>query len=746
VTPHEAALAAAAAGISVLPPKQDGTKAPDSTGWAHHQRERATKEQIDAWYARGRTGIGWVTGKVSGNLEVMDFDDRSALAEYRKLCKEAGLDGLLACVMDGYFENSPNGAHLAYRCSEIEGNKKLAKGKNKKALIETRGEGGFLITAPTHGSVNAAGSYVLESGGVDTIVEITPEDREALHGIAKMLDESIQPTETKTLATGYGDRPGDDYNERASWSDVLQPHGWVRVSSRLGVTSWRRPGKDIGMSATTNHADSDLLYVFSTSTIFEAERGFSKFSAYTILNHGNDFKASSRELSMLGYGQKIETPVHGEVDLSLIMAQCRKKSVEPRPDMSELMRVPGLIGELAEWINKSSIRLQPMLALGASIAAMATILGRKVQTETGLRTNIYVLGVGHTGCGKERARQAIKALYSDIGAERCIGESFASDSAVESAVISEPSCLYLIDELGHFLGTMKSEYTPSYVRSILPILLRMYSASESIYKRRTYADSKKNDEENETVMVDQPCLSIYGTTVPQNLYTSIAKEHASDGFLSRLLVFESSDPYPYVRIPDQEARKTPQNLIDGFTWWMEAKINPKNNGNLDALRPNPLVVKATKDAWSVFDGLENRTREQCKAIREADGDQGPYTRIWATAQKLALIRACGIRLEAPEITEADARWGVNLAWTLTDQFLKKVGKSVVENKTESDTHRVLEIIRKAKAIKHRDLTRKAYWLTRMNRMDIISSLIESGAIQSDMGKKTKIYTYEGSNE
>jgi hypothetical protein len=745
MTPHEAALAACAAGISVLPPKQDGTKRPDSTGWTKHQRERATKEQINIIYAQGRTGVGWVTGEVSGNLEVMDFDDRSALAEYCKFCKEAGLDGLLDRVMRGYFEHTPNGAHLAYRCSTIEGNKKLAKGKNKKALIETRGEGGFIIVAPSHGGVNAAGEYVLESGGVAAIVTITPKEREALHDIARMLDESIQPTETRTMATGYGDRPGDDYSARVSWSEVLEPHGWVRVSSRLGVVSWRRPGKELGISATTNHANSDLLYVFSTSTEFEAERGYNKFSAYSLLAHGGDFKAASRELRLLGYGQQIEAPSH-EVDLSLIMARFDKKPVEPQPDFDELLRVPGLVGELATWINESSIKPQPVLALGAAISAMATILGRKVQTETGLRTNVYVLGVGETGCGKERARQAIRQLFDEIGVVRCIGESFASDSAVESAVIADPACLYLIDELGHFLGTVRDEHTPSYVRSILPILLRMYSASESMYRRRTYADSKKNDDNNESVTVDQPCLSIYGTTVPQNLYSSISKEHASDGFLSRLLVFESGDPDPYVRIPDQETRKTPQELVDGFGWWGKAKINPTAEGNLEAERPNPLIVKATKDAWSVFDGLENRMREKRRIVREAGGDQGPYTRIWATAQKLALIRACGIRLEMPEITETDARWGAGLAWALTDRFLDRVGKSVVENKTESDTNRVLELIIKSKEIKHRDLTRKTQWLTRSNRMDIIASLIEAGQIKTDKNQKTTIYKYETGND
>jgi len=727
MTPHEAAITAQVAGISVLPPAQDGTKRPDAATWTQYQRQAADQDQINRWYSNGRTGVGWVTGQVSGGLEVIDFDDRSAWAEYKALCIDAGLEPLLTKVRNGYFEHTPNGAHLAYRCAEIEGNKKLAKGANKKALIETRGEGGFIIVAPSHGSVNAKGEYTLETGGPDTIVTITPAERQALHDIAKMLDETIAPSDQFIGCSLPGGRPGDEYNSKASWDDILIPHGWAKVSSRLGVVSWRRPGKKLGISATTNHAGSDLLYVFSTSTCFESERGYNKFSAYTLLNHGGDFKEASRELALQGFGQRVEIP---EVDLSGIMAQARSEPTTP--GIEDLLRVPGLVGELAEWINRSSIKPQPILALGASIAAVSTVLGRKVQTKTGLRPNVYILGVGETGCGKERARQALRSLYYEIGGEDMIGTSFASDSAVETAVLQSPACLYLIDEMGLFLAAIKSEKSPAYIQATLRMLLNMYEESQSFFKRRTFADSKRNEGEN---TIEQPCLSIYGTTVPSNLYTSLTKEHASDGFLSRLLVFESQNPEPLEQSPDKEARAVPQNLIDGFTRWVKAPINPYTDKDLEALRPDPLVVNATKRGWAVFDDLSARMREKRIAIRKVGDDPGPYTRVAATAQKLALIRACGIK-EEPEITEADAQWGCDLALLLTENFLARVGDQVAENKQEVACNRVYSIIRDGSPMAKKDLSRKTQWLTRFTRQDIINTLEESGRITVSVGKPT----------
>jgi hypothetical protein len=59
-----------------------------------------------------------------------------------------------------------------------------------KPLIETRGEGGYLVIAPSNGRVHPTGKpYVLRRGGLATIAEITPEEREALWALARSFDE-----------------------------------------------------------------------------------------------------------------------------------------------------------------------------------------------------------------------------------------------------------------------------------------------------------------------------------------------------------------------------------------------------------------------------------------------------------------------------------------------------------------------------------------------------------------------------
>jgi putative DNA primase/helicase len=87
------------------------------------------------------------------------------LREFKELAIKSGLGELLNRVSNGYLESTPNGNHILYRSKEIGGNQKLASKFNPntgetKTRIETRGEGGFLVVAPSSGYILKEGSFV----------------------------------------------------------------------------------------------------------------------------------------------------------------------------------------------------------------------------------------------------------------------------------------------------------------------------------------------------------------------------------------------------------------------------------------------------------------------------------------------------------------------------------------------------------------------------------------------------------
>lgn len=316
----ETALQLASNGISVVPVATDGSKRPGIASWKEYQNRRATSDELLAWF-QSAEGVGVICGAVSGNLEMLELEGRAVAGKMHldiaEIAKNSGLESLWNKLNSGYVETTPSGGlHWLYRIDgEVPGNTKLARrpGENGgiDVLAETRGEGGFVIVAPTNGSCHpSGGAWTMLIGGPGSIPTITREERDALHHLFSMFDEIPKAEyiaeEIKTKSDGPLS-PGDDYNRKVSWNQILEPLGWTRVyTTASGVTAWRRPGKNEGVSATTNHAGTDKFYCFTTSSIFEAETSYSKFAAYALIEHNGDFRSAAKSLRQLGYGENKE--------------------------------------------------------------------------------------------------------------------------------------------------------------------------------------------------------------------------------------------------------------------------------------------------------------------------------------------------------------------------------------------------------------------------------------------------------
>jgi putative DNA primase/helicase len=310
-----AARAYAAAGLSVVPVPPDGTKRP-RVPWRRYQLWPASDAQLVAWFAASRDGVAVLCGRVSGDLEVLDFDEASLFAPWAELvgAQAKGVLGRLVVV------RTPGpGYHVYLRCpGHATGNQKLAMGTGPGGrpvtLIETRGEGGLVLSPACPPGCHPSGrSYVLERGDLAAVPAVAPEERGLLLDAARSLTRHVPPRclvaglpgasgparPTAAAATGAGRRPGDHYNATASWPAILEPHGWRCVrTDGAGVGHWRRPGKPgPGWSATTDYAGAGLLYVFSSNAApFEPGRAYTKFAAHALLDHGGDFRAAARAL------------------------------------------------------------------------------------------------------------------------------------------------------------------------------------------------------------------------------------------------------------------------------------------------------------------------------------------------------------------------------------------------------------------------------------------------------------------
>lgn len=735
------AIEALQAGLNPLPPIQTGEgnarKAPwlDHTGkWdARKKTQMATLDEIESWYSgKSRlTGLGYVCGKISGNLVVIDFDDRSAYSEFKEACQRVGLDKLLENIEYGYFETTPNGAHLYVRVPDeaLIGSAKWAKNKEGKARIETKAEGGFIVASPTYGLIEGTGPYVQVVGGPRTIVTISGDEFNELRNVAKSLNQHVSKVPPKSI---YGskaeadDRPGDRFNKDGTWEEVLGCNGAKKVhEDGSGKVTWCRPGKKYGVSATTNYDGTDLLYVFTTNwPPFEPETGYTKFTAYAMLEHDSDFRQAAKTLAE-----------SDDYDLETAEPETvQRKATENKEDKEvslskELLRPPGLLGQLIDWQLKTARYPQPIFALASAISIMGTILGRKVRTSSDARTNFYINVIGYQGCGKTHPQSCIKkAIHSAYGRDALpMTGSFHSASALTNKLHKTPNLISIIDEVGNELKSIVSSKDGSYRKDLERIIKELYSET-GIYMPSNYADDSKN------ITIDQPCLNIFGAATYKTFSGALTHDNAEDGLLSRLLIFPSKDYATRAHDVDVENDEIPKKLRKGLRYWANASTSPNNDGNLantQAVPPEPLVVRRAPGAKVMFQKLEEQINRVKISAVETGKEIGSDSRLPLNAWKLAMIRACGQNMKGdPMITFEDMNWGIEVAKWCNGRMDYLVKEYVADSNLEDAMKKVLKAIN---GHKYRDmpltlLSRKVINVKKI-RVDAINELIAQGKIE-----------------
>jgi hypothetical protein len=316
------------AGYCVIPAHEDGSKRPFAP-WKQYQVERPSREQVAEWFSSGHyTGVGIITGQASGNVEMVEVENRAivngSLEFLGDISRRSNIDHIWNTALRGCAEQSGGGGvHMFIRLEDqaVPGNLKLAANRDNEVLAETRGEGGFVIVAPTPPRTGHHNAYTLLPGSNPARTPtLTSDERDELHNLLRTLDDAPtkapEPAPSPRPNTPHtGLTPADDYNASTDWSDILIPAGWTRLNSsvRAGhpITWWTRPGKNEGVSASTG-GESDWLYVFTTSTDLPDNEPLNKFYVYAHYHHDGDMSAAAKQLARDGYG----TPLTPLTDLA----------------------------------------------------------------------------------------------------------------------------------------------------------------------------------------------------------------------------------------------------------------------------------------------------------------------------------------------------------------------------------------------------------------------------------------------
>ena len=426
-----------AAGFNIIPISVDGSKAPDGRvlpqvwdeaekkskrSWKQLQQERTTEKQVHHWFGCGvARGLGIILGNVSGQSEALDFDKPGLYDQFAEVCGQQGLKSLLDSLP--LIETPSGGRHVLYRCVEpVAGNQKLAETPDRKTLIETRGEGGYIVAPGSPSACHQTGKpYRFLRGRPGTTPTISAEDHAALLDMARLFNEYADPAAVvdlprKKTQVGDGLRPGDDYNARGDYESLLEQHGWCRKGQTGDKVLWQRPGKTgRGLSATSNYGGCGLFYVFSSNAApFEPQKAYSPFAVYTFLEHGGDFSEAARRLGEEEYG--IPSEDYRPTDFK---QESVKNSMKPNsatvagpgvfpaaetdwPEASPFM-FHGLAGDIVRAVGPHT-EADPVALLVQLLAAFGSAIGRSAHFRAEADEhfgNLFVVMVGISSKGRK---------------------------------------------------------------------------------------------------------------------------------------------------------------------------------------------------------------------------------------------------------------------------------------------------------------------------------------------------------
>lgn len=186
-----------------LIPIVDGQKIPELASWKKYQFEKPTEDTVKGWFTDKVLNVAIITGKVSGNLTVLDIEKESAVQELLSLLRDKGYKSLHENLEQSFCVRTPRGGrHYYFKSVTTYPSLKLAydtptmeNGKPKpKILIETREEASYAVAPPSQ--ISGHGPYTVIHGNPKDICFFTLEEKDLLFDCCKSLnrDESKSPS------------------------------------------------------------------------------------------------------------------------------------------------------------------------------------------------------------------------------------------------------------------------------------------------------------------------------------------------------------------------------------------------------------------------------------------------------------------------------------------------------------------------------------------------------------------------
>lgn len=274
-------------------------------------------------------------------------------------------------------------------------------------------------------------------------------------------------------------------------------------------------------------------------------------------------------------------PVEVQAD-SPVPATVKKSSRPFHTKGIDLLRPPGLVGEVCKWINDQSLFPRENLAVAASLVAMSNVIGlRYTDDVSGVTANLFAMCVAGSATGKEAVMQSIMQIHQAAGINRATVGNIKSDQEIIRNLTDNQAAFYIIDEFGIELKKI-TQSKEAYHQGVVGTLMAIYSKANGFYpmtgdskrdvknrlmgelKNCRKAVSENEDQDGRCVRripkleravksidngLEKPYLSLIGFTTPVTFDGLVTPEQARNGFIGRSILVTEKETNPRMK-PD----------------------------------------------------------------------------------------------------------------------------------------------------------------------------------------------------
>lgn len=390
-----------------------------------------------------------------------------------------------------------------------------------------------------------------------------------------------------------------------------------------------------------------------------------------------------------------------------------------------LLRCPGLVGEITDWICDTALQPQRLAALLAALQVVGTAAGRTFSGPTRTGTHLYGLFLAPSGASKDHPLKCIDRLLraSTMGAHVGPGE-FMSMSALVGRLNRQPLTISAIDEFGDYLARINGRKSSPHEKAITRTLRTAWGSSFD-----TMATPEWAGRVGEPIF--SPALSIFGVSTHESFFKGLDGDDVFNGFLNRFVIFSTMDRVEEVE-PALDKSVVPEAISDALVAIYTAVPYLARVTSHNAQSDGPLIVVP----WG-----EDLARKAYLAYRQTcmrrEDDAVFYTRSAEIGQRLATIRAIGRDGARAAITLEDMDWGIALADWSAAQTVAMARDYMSVNQVQADARQVLRTIRTHRGgMRHSDLVRAMQHSMRARELgDVLQSLEDSGEIAVRLGER-----------